>query len=80
MIYATVAGVIGVILLLVKYMMGRARTDAILAEIKGISNQKQKEAFQKEAARLEQEIKDAKINYERIRTKLTQPKPPSTDT
>jgi hypothetical protein len=73
--YGIVAGVIAAILLIVKYMMGRARTDTILSELQQVNSQKKKDAHLKEAARLEQEIEDAKIDYARIRDKHKSPSP-----
>lgn len=67
--YAILGAVGATILLIVKYMMGRARTDSILSDLGRVNDEKKKEAYLKEAARLEQEIENAKIDYARIRDK-----------
>lgn len=78
MSYLVTGGVVAAILLLVKYMMGRARTDSILSDLQNVNDQKKKESYLKEAARLEKEIEDAKINYARIRDK-SKPSSPSAE-
>lgn len=62
-------GFVAGVLLIVKYMMGRARTDSILSRLQSVDDDKKKEAYQIQAALLTQEIEDAKIDYKRIRDK-----------
>lgn len=76
----SLAGILAAILYAVKLMMGRARSDATLAEMNKEAQAKKKEAHQKEIEKLTQEIEDAKIDYKRIRDgKSTQPAGPGSD-
>ena len=71
--YAVVAAVIGAILLLVKRMMDRARTDKVMAELRPSEAKAKAEQYAKELARLEQEVKDADIRYSDAKRAAEQP-------
>lgn len=65
--YITTGVVLAAILLAVRYMMKRARVDAIISDLDPKGNRKKQDAHIAEVAKLEQEILDAKIDYTRIR-------------
>lgn len=63
--YLVYAGFVAAVLLVVKYMINKAKADAVMASL----SHKNREEDAKEVAALEQEIKDAKINYDRLRNR-----------
>lgn len=65
--YVAIIGTFSGVLLLIKFMLGRARTDSILSDLAKVNDQAKQQAYANEVARLEKEVADAKINYVRIR-------------
>lgn len=66
-----VAVVIGAILGVVYYMTQRSRADVVVAELE-VRPTKEDTAEVKEIARLEQEIKDGKVDYASSRERLNE--------
>lgn len=67
----SVAGIIAAILGVVYYMTQRSKADAVVAELE-VRPTKEDIAEVKEIARLEQEIKDGKIDYASSRARLNE--------
>jgi hypothetical protein len=68
--YAIVAAVLAAILLLVQRMISSAKADHVINELRPEEARKQAEAYAKEAARLEQEIKNADLRYSKAKRDL----------
>lgn len=63
-------GIIGLILYVVNYMMGRAKTDAIISDLKLAAKRKEREEFEKNLIQAQKELEDAKIEYNNSRRNL----------
>jgi hypothetical protein len=73
-------GIIAAVLLAVRQLLKSSAADDVLAELARRKDEKSRIDYEKEVARLTEEIKDAKLDYQRIRdAKPVQPTDPGSE-